>query len=334
MPDSITVGGGGADGAVTVLDASGQPILDARIRPRGFNIKANELRLGAPGSTGVLRMIDTEGDSTATLDGFNGSLSLGGRPTVGAKGSNGSISLFDRDGNNTVQINSGTDGADLFLGAANRPARIQLTTGGNPGPTIELNGSKNSLLFLKKGSNTDAIVQVDGTGKIRAGGFGSNGRLSLSRADGRESVRIDAATGDVVLFNADCAEEFDVAEEVDPGTVMVLGADGSLVASHEPYDTRVAGVVSGAGSFAPALVLDRRDSGRRRAPVALMGKVYCWLDADAGTVRVGDLLTTAERPGHAMRVVDRVRAFGALVGKALAPLQSGQALVPVLIGMR
>ncbi|MGH3371296.1 MAG: hypothetical protein ACRDPR_15000, partial [Nocardioidaceae bacterium] len=121
---------------------------------------------------------------------------------------------------------------------------------------------------------------------------------------------------------------------VEPGTVMVLGPDGALVPSREPYDTRVAGVVSGAGSFAPALVLDRRDTGRRRAPVALMGKVYCWVDADEASIEVGDLLTTGERPGHAMRVSDRGRAFGALVGKALAPLRSAQGLIPVLVGQR
>ncbi len=50
MADSITVGGSGADGIVTVLNATGQPILDSRVRPRGVagSLKQNELRVGAP----------------------------------------------------------------------------------------------------------------------------------------------------------------------------------------------------------------------------------------------------------------------------------------------
>ena len=111
MADSITVGGSGADGIVTVLNATGQPILDSRVRPRGVagSLKQNELRVGAPGLTGVLRMLDANGVVNATLDGFNSGLSLGGH------GHNGSISLLDRDTDNTVQINSGSDGVDVFL---------------------------------------------------------------------------------------------------------------------------------------------------------------------------------------------------------------------------
>ena len=326
MADSITVGGSGADGAVTILNAAGQPVLDARMQTLSLNRKAKELRLGATGSQGVLKMVNGDGNTAATLTGA--SLSLG------RSGAGGSLSINDSNGDNSVIIDARSSGPQVFLGAANKPAQLRMTTGGNPGPTIELDGTRNSLLFLAKGSRSDAIVQVDGKGIFKAGGFGRNGRLSLLRSDGRESVRIDAASGDVVLFNADCAEEFDVADEVEPGTVMVLGGDGVLVPSSEAYDTRLAGVVSGAGSFAPALVLDRRETGRRRVPVALMGKVYCWVDAEPGAVRVGDLLTTAERPGHAMRVGDRAKAFGALVGKALAPLPTSQGLVPVLVGQR
>jgi hypothetical protein len=90
-------------------------------------------------------------------------------------------------------------------------------------------------------------------------------------------------------------------------------------------------VVSGAGSYRPGLVLDRRDTGVSRAPVALMGKVYCWVDATGESVGVGDLLTTGETPGHAMKVADGSRAFGAVIGKALAPLHSGRQLVPILV---
>jgi hypothetical protein len=69
-------------------------------------------------------------------------------------------------------------------------------------------------------------------------------------------------------------------------------------------------------------------------PVALMGKVYCKVDASYGPIRVGDLLTTSATPGHAMRATDRGLAFGAILGKALAGLEGGQALVPILVTLQ
>jgi hypothetical protein len=96
----------------------------------------------------------------------------------------------------------------------------------------------------------------------------------------------------------------------------------------------VAGVVSGAGEYRPALVLDRRESATERISVALVGKVYCKVDADYGPIEVGDLLTTSKRPGFAMKAGDRVRAFGAVIGKALAPLQNGQGSIPILVALQ
>jgi len=109
---------------------------------------------------------------------------------------------------------------------------------------------------------------------------------------------------------------------------------GLLVQSEKPYDTRVAGVVSGAGAYRPGLVLDHRETGKQRAPIALMGKVYCLVDATAEPVRIGDLLTTSETAGHAMAITDQSRAFGAVLGKALAPLNSGRGLIPILVALQ
>ena len=145
-------------------------------------------------------------------------------------------------------------------------------------------------------------------------------------------------TGDITLPNADCAEDFNIAgpERVEPGTVMVLGdAEGALVASSHAYDRRVAGVISGAGDFRPGLVLDKhRAPDGNRQPIALMGKVFCKVDAAFGAVEVGDLLTTSPTRGHAMKTNDPLKAFGAVIGKALRPLPAGQALIPILIALQ
>jgi hypothetical protein len=69
-------------------------------------------------------------------------------------------------------------------------------------------------------------------------------------------------------------------------------------------------------------------------PVALLGKVYCKVDAECGSVDVGDLLTTSATPGHAMKAGDPLKAFGAVIGKALRPLQAGQGLIPILVALQ
>jgi hypothetical protein len=116
-------------------------------------------------------------------------------------------------------------------------------------------------------------------------------------------------TGDISLGNADCAEDFQVADgsSAEPGTVMVLDNDSNLRASASAYDKRVAGVISGGGSYKPGIVLDRQQIKGNRKPVALLGKVFCKADAQFGSIEVGDLLTTSPTSGHAMRVDDPLR---------------------------
>ena len=143
-------------------------------------------------------------------------------------------------------------------------------------------------------------------------------------------------TGDVQLTGADYAEDFDIADPqgVEPGTVMVLDDSGGVRISQQAYDRRVAGIVSGAGTFKPAVILDRHSTGSDRRALALMGKVYCMVDATHGPIAVGDLLTTSSTPGHAMKAQDPDRAFGAVIGKALKPWSNGCGLVPVLVALQ
>jgi hypothetical protein len=143
-------------------------------------------------------------------------------------------------------------------------------------------------------------------------------------------------TRDITLSNADCAEHFDVADmsTAEPGTVMVLGDAGKLVASCTAYDKRVAGVISGAGAYKPGIVLDKQRGTPNRRPVALLGKVYCKVDAEFGAIEVGDLLTSSPTCGHAMKAGDPIKAFGAVIGKALRPLAAGRGLIPILIALQ
>lgn len=104
------------------------------------------------------------------------------------------------------------------------------------------------------------------------------------------------------------------------------------------HDTRVCGVVAEISSFAerngdadPAAT--EVQPGQVGAMVTLGAFVVCKVDADYAPIQVGDLLTTSATRGHARRVDDPARAAGAIVGKALAPLEKGRGKIPVLVNL-
>ena len=69
-------------------------------------------------------------------------------------------------------------------------------------------------------------------------------------------------------------------------------------------------------------------------PLALSGRVYCRVDASIESIHPGDLLTSSDTPGHAMKVTDYVRAQGAIIGKAMTGLKQGRGLVLVLASLQ
>jgi hypothetical protein len=150
---------------------------------------------------------------------------------------------------------------------------------------VGISANGNGVWDQTDGAGTGVV----GTSKNGVGVHGKGGRLAgLFEGD----VEV---TGDIRLANADCAEDFAIADAdfVEPGTVMVLGDEG-----------------------------------------ALRGKVYCKVDARYAAIEVGDLLTTSASPGHAMKASEPLKAFGAVIGKALSPLQEGQGLIPVLVALQ
>ncbi len=201
------------------------------------------------------------------------------------------------------------------------------TTPSGGGSAIQLTNSASG--------GTNWYLRVGATGTdTPAGGFSianvEKYCLTIAR---NGDVTVD---GDVILTGADCAEEFDIAEaaEIEPGMVVVLDQDGVLHQSHQAYDKRVAGVISGAGDYKSGLILDRRQSQDNRVPVALVGKVYCKVDAQYAPIEAGDLLTTSPTLGHAMKADDPFKAFGSVIGKALRSLETGQGLIPILIALQ
>jgi hypothetical protein len=205
-------------------------------------------------------------------------------------------------------------------------------------PALEAQAKGNGIGVSALSGGGDGVFGTSVTG---VGVHGKGGHLAgLFEGDIRVTGKVDCPTStincfDVNIVNADCAEEFELAGTgvIEPGTLMSFGSDGNLLPSSEAYDGKVAGVISGAGEYKPGIVLDKRHGGNR-VPIALLGKVYCKVDAEYSAIDVGDLLTTSPTAGHAMKATDPARAFGAVIGKALRAKSDGRGMIPVLIALQ
>jgi hypothetical protein len=162
--------------------------------------------------------------------------------------------------------------------------------------------------------------------------------FSIRNTDGFAWFSNNVSVGTLtVRGGADVAEPFAMSStNVPRGSVVIIdeAQPGRLKLSEQAYDTRVAGVVSGANGIQPGLSLSQEPLLPGGQNVALSGRVYVRADAAYGAINAGNLLTTSDTPGHAMRVADSARAQGAILGKAMSALKEGKGFVLVLVTLQ
>jgi hypothetical protein len=140
-----------------------------------------------------------------------------------------------------------------------------------------------------------------------------------------------------IMGGADLAERFAFSEVAEPGMVVAIDPDqpGHMQVSREAYNTRVAGVISGANKLDAGVILGDEPESDRNLPIALSGRVWVKCDTSAKGVKAGDFLTTSDVAGHAMPVIDKDRAEGAIIGKAMTELAQGEdGMVLVLVNLQ
>ncbi|MBL7727011.1 MAG: hypothetical protein JNM68_04965 [Dinghuibacter sp.] len=354
MPDpvtasTLTVGGGGTNGIIKVFDSA--DVLRASFYASSHSLKIYDaagnllvslgvngnLTLGGTGSDGDLMLKTSSGVKTVHLDGGNGNL------TLGADGSDGDLYVTDNTGATTIYLDGGN--GNITLGGNGHDGDLMLANSSGTN-TVVMSGDSAALTLGGTGTDGDLYVTDDsgattiyldgGNGNITLGGNGHDGDLTLQNSDGDNTIVLNGDTGDITLNNADFAEDFTIAEEVEivPGMVMVINQEGVLEPCSEAYDTRAAGVVSGAGIYKPGIIMDKQADAANRYPISLMGKVMCCVDAGYGPVMAGDLLTCSPTPGHAMRANRERNCTGAIIGKALSSCLSGTGMVKMLITLQ
>ncbi|MBK8269456.1 MAG: hypothetical protein IPK83_14585 [Planctomycetes bacterium] len=323
---------------------------------------------------GQLTMYNSVADSTIQLSGGNGNIEAEGsiskissagdiKATLGTNGTDqGALRTYDASGDQTVVV--GSNGALNSGGLVN----VHMANSIWPGMTVDGDDGNSGRLTLYRASNDDSII-------IDANSVGSSGQISMQDGDGSETVEILAAetttTGaQIVLRNAagvseieldaefgvtgdpgriitpvlqitggaDLSEQFEIQGDFDSGMIVCIDEHnpGKLAVSSSAYDSKVAGVVSGAGGVRTGLLMGQREKTEvdGKNAVALTGRVYCWADATHGEIKAGDMLTTSSTPGHAMKAADREKAHGAVIGKAMQPLKSGKGLILVLVNLQ
>ncbi|KAA0230597.1 hypothetical protein EDS67_06755 [candidate division KSB1 bacterium] len=92
--------------------------------------------------------------------------------------------------------------------------------------------------------------------------------------------------------------------------------------------------MSGAGGINPGITLTQEGVLEGGQNVALSGRVYALATAANGPIKPGDLLTTSEVAGYAMKATDVSRSHGTIIGKAMSSLENGEGLVLVLVNLQ
>jgi len=253
----------------------------------------------------------------------------------------GKVSIGPTTSNAKLQISSGGDfnapQAEITQSTSLDFARLRFQSFGidpddpthpRPFPLWDIAAGQGVLnLFVQVTGN---VMTLTSNGKV---GIRTEQPDTELHVNGTATVGVLQITG-----GSDLAEPFVVGDEAaaEPGTVMVIDEEhpGRLKISANAYDRKVAGIVSGAGGTNPGLMMQQDGILAGKTPVALVGRVYCKAEALSSPIEPGDLLTTSDMPGHAMKARDEQASRGAILGKAMSSLKKDRGLVLVLVNLQ
>jgi hypothetical protein len=234
-------------------------------------------------------------------------------------------------------IGSGSTWFRVFTGAS-ATERIRVTEAG----VIALLNSNVGIGT----SSPSAKTHIDNTANqpgLRIDSSAGTNALEIYNTEGGANLifRVERTTGNVyadgsfIGGGADVAERVDASESLEPGDVVEIDPDnpGKFRKAREAISTRVAGVIS----TAPGVVLGNKDAVTISDPrpiLALAGRVPIKVTAKYGAIQVGDLLVSSPIPGYAMKCPEATKCVGAVVGKALEPLQEGVGVIEAQVMLR
>ena len=132
----------------------------------------------------------------------------------------------------------------------------------------------------------------------------------------------------------DIVEKFKSKEILEAGVLVTIDETDihNYKTTNKAYQKGIVGIVSGANGVKHGMLLEQDDALAGNTKVAIAGRVYVKATAQNGAIKAGDLLTSSDKAGYAMKVTSRKKAFGSVVGKALTSLDEGEGYVLVFGG--
>jgi hypothetical protein len=225
-------------------------------------------------------------------------------------------------GTNTPQAKFHVVGTSWFQGDT-----TPLPAAAGKGIIVGFSGEQGYISSFDYGTFTPKNLLLNlGGGNVGIGTTTPQAKLDVA---GTTKTNILQITG-----GSDLAEDFEIADNARPGMVVAIAPKGRLSIARGAYNTRVAGIISGANNLSAGMILPNLPGAKRSMPVALNGRVWVYSDATRQPIKAGDLLTTSNTPGYAMKAANYRRAQGAIIGKAMTELKSGKGLVLVLVSLQ
>jgi hypothetical protein len=182
--------------------------------------------------------------------------------------------------------------------------------------------------------NTDVQARLDSTGDWSIDGSYTSGGADVAELIDVEGAEAEYEPGDVLVISDELDRAVELAAEAyssrvigvysaQPGFVAGAGTPEEQIALEEQA-LAAAGVE---GEEGVAAALRAIDDGA--IEVAIAGIVSVKVSAENGPIQRGDLLTTSNTPGHAMKATEFLP--GTILGKAMGTLDSGTGVIEVLV---
>jgi hypothetical protein len=305
-------------------------------------------------ATGTERQFIKRQTSNIVCNVFGAWLLLGGGNTFAQNTfpASGNVGIGTTNPVSNLQVESNQDGLANVQGVAFTAIdaginnSITFNTKGSLGTEsdralIDATGNGASVLYARGDGNVGigttvphSSLEVNGNITLTPGVNGPSG-ANITFSDG--SVQSTAWNG--TTLGGDYAESIDVLGDragYEPGDVIVIDPNrpGKFAKSDRAYSKLVAGVFSTKpGLVGRRLTFERTDKAAE-VPMAMVGIVPTKVTAENGPIEPGDLLVSSSKPGYAMKGSDGSRLTGAVLGKALAPLSSGDGVIEVMISIQ
>jgi hypothetical protein len=322
--DDLLVGGaiGSASSVYTnagiIIGASGPRMTSSQLSFSGSYVVTSSAPLLIYGNNGASAVemgesLRLKGGLTLSLDGGTSGVVSPGLGDRGASLGSALLGRFD------AYLGYVTSTREVVVDSDTTTSTFQAVNNGSSFSGTAWGAYTNRLLV---GDDTAATGTKDYVGLISYNSAANHFGLCLNNKANGATCPWTVSTSTVYSILADDAigaDAFDLAERyqvtgsVVPGDVLVMDADHPMHLKKSTgiaYDPLVAGVVS----TRPGFVLGSVDG----TAVALVGRVPTKVSVRNGTIQVGDLLTSSDEPGVAMKATRPGRILGRALENASA----------------